>query len=67
MQKMKDASTSKIRRKVPTCCKCGKKGQCSNSCHTQQKINKLLVNDSLKKQLSQILLTDESDEEKYYL
>lgn len=46
---------------------CGKKGYYSNNYRTQQKINELLIDDSLKRKLSQILLTNESSDDKDYL
>ncbi|KAK2973105.1 hypothetical protein RJ640_009757 [Escallonia rubra] len=56
--KKKFFSKSKI-----ICHKCGKPGHYANKCYTKQKINELVIDEGLRKQLSAILLNPSDSEE----
>lgn len=59
--KARNDALCKNKPKNPTCYKFGIKGHYNNYCRTQRKINELEIDEKLKRKLSQILLTNESE------
>ncbi|KAK2987238.1 hypothetical protein RJ640_017428 [Escallonia rubra] len=60
--KRKSFSKSKV-----ICHKCGKPGHYANKCYTKQKINELIIDEDLRKQLNEILLNPSDSEDDHSL